>query len=187
MRPRGQGPRLGRADVAPEAEVFTKRVGDVELTVVDQTAETARRIFATAAIIEGTDVHGCEPDVRVVPRFGRYLAFRSTDLDAVNVAEFVSVCRYQIGVWDQPTLYASKQLSPTGTAEALTLMRSAASLERPKFSPEDGCAELDAVLLRVWVEGAPINVWVHHAACAGIDDGVRLRVLPNRLRTLVVS
>jgi DNA-directed RNA polymerase specialized sigma24 family protein len=188
MRPPWAPARLGRADVAAQAQIHTRWIGGVELTVVDQRLEMARRILLSATIIEETDVNICEPTARV-PRLGRYLSMRQAGVDTMVEAEAVSICRYQIGGWEEPTLYSSTRVGRAGAAELLRLIQGARSIEPPSAEWPAGCTPSDAILLRVWQVGQPTNVWMHHTACdvQGLDDGARVRELPPALLRRVLA
>jgi DNA-directed RNA polymerase specialized sigma24 family protein len=188
LRPPWAPARLGRADVAAQAEIFTRWIGGVELTVVDQRLEMARRILLSATIIEETDVNICEPTARV-PRLGRYLSMRQAGVDTIVEAEAVSICRYQLSGWEEPTLYSSRRVGRPEAAELLRLIQGARSIEPPSADWPAGCMPADAILLRVWQGGQPTNVWLHHTACdvQGLDDGARVRELPPALLRLVLT
>jgi DNA-directed RNA polymerase specialized sigma24 family protein len=187
LRPRGAEPGLGRADVAAEAEVYSRRLGEVDLTVVDQTLVMAQRILGSATLVEETDSYGCAPTVQV-PRFGRFLSVRQVELDSVDEAESVSICRYQLDGWPRPTLYASASLGRAPSREIVGMLQAAPSVDVPPRTVYR-CSDSDVILLRVWDDGQPITVWVHHGRCdaRGVDDGARPRRLPAGLLRLLID
>jgi DNA-directed RNA polymerase specialized sigma24 family protein len=187
LRPTGAEPVLGRADVAEEAKIYSRRLGEVDLTVVDQTPVMAQRILGSATLVEGTDSYGCAPTVQV-PRFGRFLSVRQVELDSVDEAESVSICRYQIDRWPRPTLYASVSLGRAPSREIVGMLQAAPSVDVPPRTVHR-CTDSDVILLRVWDDGQPITVWVHHGMCdaRGVDDGARPRRLPAALLRLLID
>ncbi|MGH3384672.1 MAG: hypothetical protein ACRDO1_08865 [Nocardioidaceae bacterium] len=185
LRPRGVGPRLGRSDVAADAPVYRKSVGEVDLTVIDVEPAVARRILSSATVIEGSDVSGC-PGTTPVPRLGAYFSVRRTGLAGVSDVDSVSICRYGLVGWDRPTLEASERLGRADGEELLSALRDlpdSAEQRRPGGAQAGGSGDTEAVQLRLSSGGELTVVWVHFSGTGphGVDDGVVLRELSTGL------
>jgi len=188
LRPAGVGPRIGREDVATGAEIFRRRVGDVDLTVIDVRPALAQLILGSATVVTDDDLNGCAT-AAVIPRMGRFLSMRP-GVDELDVAGSLSVCYYETRDWPRPTLVRSEQLD-AATAQDL-LERLQASEPTDAQAPVEAtgrCAETEAALFRFWGGGTPIDVWVHYAGCGpyGADDGRRPRRVGDALLEPVVD
>ena len=109
-------------------------------------------------------------------------------VDSVDEAESVSICRYQLDGWPRPTLYASASLGRAPSREIVGMLQAAPSVDVPPRAVYR-CSDSDIILLRVWDDGQPITVWVHHGQCdaRGVDDGARPRRLPAGLLRLLID
>jgi hypothetical protein len=94
----------------------------------------------------------------------------------------VSVCRYGLQGWPQPTLLSSRLLSGRPADRVVAALR-AAAVEPPSSAPK-GCRTpaQEFAVLELWAghgTGAPDNVVVRYDGCRhhGINDGTTVRGL----------
>jgi DNA-directed RNA polymerase specialized sigma24 family protein len=182
LRRVGEGPRLSRADVAPYDSARIRTVGGVTLTVVDTTPTVADAILASAEVVGRRDVNGCTPRR---DRVRSALSANPSPDEAMPQARSVvavSVCRYGLQGWPQPTLLSSRLLSGRPADRVVAALRAAPA--KPPSSAPNGCRTpaQEFAVLELWAghgTGAPDNVVVRYDGCRhhGINDGTTVRGL----------
>lgn len=181
LRPAGEGPRLGRADVAHGAELFRRTVGNVDLTVVDVTAELARQILFSAEEVRRLDRNGC-PIHEEIPPIGHHDGGGRHGLTGMASAVSASICHYETEPWGRPTLVFSERIADADAANHL-LQRLEAAQPTDATAPAvhtAGCRETEAAMISFHGLGSA-DVWVHYAGCRphGTDDGDQPRELTS--------
>jgi DNA-directed RNA polymerase specialized sigma24 family protein len=189
LRQERAGIRLSRADVAPYATTRIHTVGDVTITVVDIDPAVGSAILASAEVVGRRDYNGCRPE-RTGPRPAAARRSGATVDDVAEVAS-VSVCRYAVVGWRQPTLVSSRRLDGAGARRLhRALLRAPEVAERPTAS---GCGrEREFAVLELWRRGATagaVSVVVRYDACRvnGVHDGrTSRRLTTDVLRPVLV-
>ena len=189
LRPAEAGPRIGRADVASGAPIYRRRLGGVDLTVIDVERSLADRILGSATVVGGTDLNGCATHANP-PAMGRFEPVNGGGVEAA-AEDFVdtghasmSICHYETKPWGRPTLVFSER---SGRSEAVRMLAAIGAAQptaaRAPAGTGPGCAGVEVARVRFWSSGSPIDAWVHYAGCGphGVDDGVRPRSLTRDL------
>lgn len=175
--------RLSRADVAPYATSRIHTVGDVTMTLVDIDPAVGDAILLSAQVIGRRDYNGCEPRRDLLepsPLGGRS---GTSPLAGVGRVGSVSVCRYGLTGWPQPTLISSRRLTGRPGGDLLSAVRSAPVLPRTPLPAATACAPSEEIaVLEFWPRPGselPVSVVVRYDGCRGhgIDDGRSLRAL----------
>jgi DNA-directed RNA polymerase specialized sigma24 family protein len=192
VRRADDGPRLSRAEVAPNAYARSRTVGGVTLTVVDVDPAVGSTILASAEVVGPRDVNGCRPrrdSVRsalsanrppdeAIPRAGSLVA--------------VSVCRYGLTGWPRPTLLSSRLLSGRPADRVVAALDAAPAEPRSSAPGDCRVPAQEFAVLELWAgysTGRPSSVVVNDDGCRGhgIDEGASLRGLtPPGLAPILV-
>lgn len=190
LRPAERGPRIGRADVADGAPVYRRRLGAVDLTVIDVERALAEQILSSATVVDGIDINGCATHANV-PAMGHFLSVRSKGVQGAveGMADTghaaMTICHYESEPWGRPTLVFSEQFGASATVAMVAAIGAARPTDAqvPPLQVRPECAETEVALVRLSSGGVPTDVWVHYAGCGphGIDDGVRARVLTREI------
>jgi DNA-directed RNA polymerase specialized sigma24 family protein len=175
--------RLSRADVAPYATSRIHTVGDVTMTLVDIDPGVGDAILLSAQVIGRRDFNGCEPHRDVVEASPRGARSGPGPLAEVGRIGSVSVCRYGLTGWPDPTLISSRRLTGRPAGDLLAAVRSAPALPRTPAPAATGCTPPEEIgVLEFWPRPGselPVSVVVRYDGCRGhgIDDGRTLRAL----------
>jgi hypothetical protein len=175
--------RLSRADVAPYATSRIHTVGDVTMTLVDIDPVVGDAILLSAQVIGRRDYNGCEPHRDFFEPSPLGGGAGPSPLAGVGRVGSVSVCRYGLTGWPEPTLISSRRLTGRPGGDLLAAVRTAPELPRTPVPAATGCAPSEEIaVLEFWPRPGselPVSVVVRYDGCRGhgIDDGRSLRAL----------